>query len=371
MLENWRNFPRAHLALPDRLFLVGPAACGKSNFLDALRFLRDVVAHGLQEAVARRGGVGRLRCLSARQRPGVRIGLRVRADDFGPDWSYLLTFSQDSLQRPFVLGETLMRGKEVILQRPDEADRSHPERLSRSWWEHPRAQRTELAEFLTAIRYVHAVPQRMRDPLRSSGPEEDADGSDLLAQIARTPPRVQAARLRQLSHALGWVVPQLGDLELWRDRDGMPHLRGRFAHWRSHAGWQTEAELSDGVLRLLSMVWAAQDAPGLLLIEEPELGLHGAVIRRLPALLQALRGRRGSQLLLSTHAASLLEADGVSPEEVFLLIPEREGTRIRRAQNLSEARALLEAPPGAFGGDGHPLAAGGIRQLSLFPEPAD
>ena len=45
-LKNWRNFVRAELDLPRRTFLAGPAASGKTNFLDALSFLRELAAPG-------------------------------------------------------------------------------------------------------------------------------------------------------------------------------------------------------------------------------------------------------------------------------------------------------------------------------------
>jgi predicted ATPase len=39
-LENWRNFGAADVDLAQRVFVVGPNAAGKSNFLDVFRFLR-------------------------------------------------------------------------------------------------------------------------------------------------------------------------------------------------------------------------------------------------------------------------------------------------------------------------------------------
>ena len=44
-LKNWRNFQSLDLPLRDVTYVLGPNASGKSNLLDALRFLRDVGKH--------------------------------------------------------------------------------------------------------------------------------------------------------------------------------------------------------------------------------------------------------------------------------------------------------------------------------------
>jgi predicted ATPase len=52
-LFNWKNFHRCEVGVQERCFVVGANAAGKSNFIDALRFLRDVAKQGggLQTAV--------------------------------------------------------------------------------------------------------------------------------------------------------------------------------------------------------------------------------------------------------------------------------------------------------------------------------
>ncbi|MDD9852741.1 MAG: AAA family ATPase, partial [Deltaproteobacteria bacterium] len=59
-LKNWRNFREVDVPLRERQFIVGPNASGKSNLLDAFRFLRDIAkgtGGGLQKAIEDRGGV--------------------------------------------------------------------------------------------------------------------------------------------------------------------------------------------------------------------------------------------------------------------------------------------------------------------------
>ena len=59
-LLNWKNFQRAEVDIADLVFLVGPNASGKSNFLDAFRFLRDLASSGggFQEAARRQQRLG-------------------------------------------------------------------------------------------------------------------------------------------------------------------------------------------------------------------------------------------------------------------------------------------------------------------------
>ena len=44
-LNNWKNFQNVDVTLHSRMFLVGVNAAGKSNFLDAFRFISDVIEH--------------------------------------------------------------------------------------------------------------------------------------------------------------------------------------------------------------------------------------------------------------------------------------------------------------------------------------
>ena len=139
-----------------------------------------------------------------------------------------------------------------------------------------------MADFFTSIRYLHIVPQLVREPDRSVGRRNDPFGGDFLEQIARTPEKTQKARLHRILEALRVAVPQLKELELWRDVRGTPHLRGKYEHWRPQGAWQTEEQFSDGTLRLMGLLWAVLDGSGPLLLEEPELSLHPEVVRFIP-----------------------------------------------------------------------------------------
>jgi len=344
-LENWRNFGSADVALADRVFVVGPNASGKSNFLDAFRFLHDIVSvgGGLEEAVRKRQGVSKLRSLSARQYPDVVLRIDLR-DSAGSTWGYELALGQDKRQRPQIKRERVSQGETVLVNRPDDSDRDDPERLTQTYLQQVNVNKAfrPVVDAFAAVRYLHIVPQLIRDPDRSVGRTNDPYGGDFLRQLAETPEKTQRARLKRISAALGVAVPQLSKLELTRDSKGAPHLRGRYEHWRPQGAWQTEDQFSDGTLRLLGLLWAIEEKGGTLLLEEPELSLHPEVVRFLPQMFARMQRRTGRQIMTSTHSTDLLRDEGIGLDEVLLLTPSPEGTRVTTAASVTEVKELLE-----------------------------
>ena len=90
--KNWKNFTNVKVDIQNRVFLVGPNASGKSNLLDAFRFLRDIASEGggLQEAIRKRGGLSAVRSLSARQNPDVMLEVLLGDDENTRSWKYEL-----------------------------------------------------------------------------------------------------------------------------------------------------------------------------------------------------------------------------------------------------------------------------------------
>jgi predicted ATPase len=348
-LENWRNFTRVDVPLQQRMFLVGPNASGKSNFLDAFRFLRDLVrvGGGLEKAVADRGGVSRLRSLAARRYPGIVIDVQVGEND-ETAWRYRLGIVQDNNSRPFLTEERVWKSDKLILERPDNFDKDDKELLRQTHLEQINSNRNfrEIAEFFNTISYYHIVPQLIRDPERSAGKKYDPFGGDFLEQIASAPKKTQESRLRRIQNALRVAVPQLQELTEYKDEHGVPHLRAKYDHWRSKGAWQTEADFSDGTLRLMGLLWALLEGNGPLILEEPELSLHAEVASHIPqmmASIQKAQRKQARQILVSTHSSDLLRDPGIAPDEVLLLHPTSGGTKVEVSIDNVDIKHLLES----------------------------
>src|SRR5258708_36271432 len=110
ILKNWRNFETADAILSERMFLVGPNAAGKSNFLDAFKFLRDLAlpGGGLKKAIAERGGVPQIRCLSARKENDIGVTVELKeadAKEFTWKYSIGIKLRERGEREPYLIHE--------------------------------------------------------------------------------------------------------------------------------------------------------------------------------------------------------------------------------------------------------------------------
>lgn len=357
-LKNWRNFTSVDVQLTKRMFVVGPNAIGKSNLLDVFRFLRDLVAEGggLAAAVKDRRGMARLRSLHSRK-PDVEITVGV-VDDDGGRWTYELSFTRKSNKDdvPVVTHERVVfsgsdgsNKREVLFTRPSADDRADPQLLTQTAIQ--QVSQTKkfrvLTEFFGSVSYLHVVPQLVRDEQRPAVNSTSGDpfGRDLLDRVRATAARSQKARLVRILEVLKLAVPNLEELKLVTDELSRPHLQAAFRHWRGPAAKQDEREFSDGTLRLIGLLWALQEPSGPLLLEEPELSLHAALVRQLaPFIARAQRrGKNARQAFISTHSNDLMNDPGIGPAEILLLTHAREGSKVVSGADDAEIRDALGA----------------------------
>jgi predicted ATPase len=375
-LTNWRNFRSADVPLCPRTFVIGPNASGKSNLLDALRFLKELAEDGggLQRAVVeQRGGLKAIRSIHARNVTHVGIEAWVAGDD-GVEWTYEIQLAEGDrkTRAPHVVKETVHRLAGLPQKMPARDVRSEdPEERTQTWLEQRRQNKEfrELARFFASVEYSHVVPQVVREQRRPADQSRPRDpyGSDLIEDMATTPEREQKRRLKHINQALRGVLPQLVGIEVKRDKVGRPHLDARYKQWRKPSARQDESQFSDGTLRLLGLLWTLSGKGGPVLLEEPEISLHEKAVALLPALLHRVVSSSGRQIIVSTHSLSLVNDAGIEPREVVTLEPTHEDTKVhvgtdfpalveiaRQGQPFGHEIVGITAPPK-------------VHQLDLFP----
>ena len=78
-LRNYKSIAACDVEPGPLCFLVGPNGCGKSNFLDALRFVAEALRFSLEHALRDRGGIQEVRRRSGGHPNhfGIRLDLQL------------------------------------------------------------------------------------------------------------------------------------------------------------------------------------------------------------------------------------------------------------------------------------------------------
>lgn len=357
-LVNWKNFKNVDISLTERNFIVGANASGKSNFLDVIRFLRDIVkqAGGLQYAVEQRDGVSKIKCLAGRQIRGVEILVQLSEStaERRPLWEYTLSFRHAGggifKNQAIIMEEKvvdLLLNKTLIHRRDNKNE--DKETLKFTFLEQPNANSgfRDIYYFFQETQYLHIVPQLIRDAnsYLLAANKEDFFGRNLLERMNKTNKKTRESYLNRINEFLKIAVPQLQNITLVPDDKGVPHLEATYIHWRAKGAKQQEKQFSDGTLRLIGFMWALLDGQEAILLEEPELYLHTAIVKQLPEFIYKMQRRKGKvrQVFVSTHSYELLSNEGIGGDETIVLIPSPEGTKVQKASDMEDIRRYLDS----------------------------
>lgn len=357
-LHNWKNFQYGETELSGRCFIIGANAAGKSNFADALRFLRDIAKQsgGLQSAVEERGGIKKIRCLAARKQTNVSITVEI--GDLGSpqnSWRYHLDFvhtgggiikSQVKIRSEQVFS---YEEKQYVLNREPDSPDEDEETLKYTHLEQVNANRKfrELQVFFQNIEYLNVVPQLVRESasVAHTFKKEDYYGRNFLERLAKMNERTRNSYFNKINEFLKIAVPQLKELKFIKDEMGIPHLEARYIHWRAKGSKQQEAQFSDGTLRLIGLLFAIIDSSSIVILEEPEINLHSGIIVQLPEFIAKIqRSKKGArQVIITTHSYEILSSPGIAPDEVIVLQNTPEGTTVKKVSEIDEIRAIVES----------------------------
>jgi len=363
-LIDFKSFIDETIPFSPVTFLVGANAAGKSNVLDALRFLHGL-SYGLRLGEVLDGEEGRAPDAWRGIRGGARESARYGIESFAlrSTWSGMGAHRIKCEVRPIRLleeqlvsieGRDLLRvdrdelGKLTRLANPmstslasansDEWDTgaSVLDGPANEWLylDPARIPAEALLAAMRRIRFVDIEPNRMRD-LSHNGPPLRDDGANLsgvLHALCRDPD----TRKTFIEWVAELCAPELTDfdfIEVEELGDVMVVLverDGRRISARS---------MSDGTLRFLGILTAlyTAEADSILCFEELGAGLHPARVRLLLDLLETAHRERGIQTIVTTHSPSLLRwlPDERLGQAVLLArTPDHPGTIARRLGDL-------------------------------------
>ena len=321
-LKNYRSIERAEVELAPFTVLVGTNGSGKSNFADAL-VIASEISFDAASAIKRRGGIGSIRRWGIPETEETRVTVRVANEKTELDARFAEQFFS-LLPNP----ESGWRfGTEFVAQANGgavsrferSADGAHlvdaDGRTSVSVESLPSATsimlyaRQMLGSAAFRLFRTHRLQlelARMRVPqLASEDAELEVDGSNLAGVLRR----LKAEREHDFTTvllAMKRLIPDLVDISVTET--------GRFLFVefdQQQAGRVARfgiSEMSDGALRALGIIVAAQTMPfaRFLIIEEPEVSIHPGAAAVLYEVLKEASNR--GAVLVTTHSPEFLDA---------------------------------------------------------------
>ena len=338
-LRNYKSIAACDVRPEALSFLVGPNGCGKSNFLDALRFVAEALRLSLDHALRERGGIQEVRRRSGGHPNnfGIRLDVKLpRAEGWYAFRVGAKPGGRYSVQQEecVVLGEDgngsykVADGEVIASTIPNPPacanDRLYLVNVSGLEVFRP------LYDALSGMGFYNLNPEAIRD-LQAPDPGEllKRDGSNLASVLSN----LKSCRKTAVEEYLTAITPGVTGVAARTmgtklTLDFRQEVRGAKYPWRFPA-----SNMSDGTLRALGVLVALFQGDGeslerrhLVGIEEPESALHPAAAGVLIDSLTDASQR--VQVIVTSHSADLLDNDAIPDTSILAVLSEHAETRI-------------------------------------------
>jgi predicted ATPase len=333
-LEGYKSIKNCRdLSLGKLNVLIGANGSGKSNFLSFFKLLNFEMTGALQEFIGRSGGANSLLHFGAKVTPHISAELTMVSDTGENQYRMRLAHASP---------DTLIFTEEAILYYPDVAIAPPNARFLGAGHRESALLSPALAEERTAKFFKRVLPRFRfyqfhdtsdRSHFRARADLETdrylyADGGNIAAYL-RALREDQAASYQRIVETVRLVFPFFRDFVLEPENGGGYVL----LRWKATGAAEYEFgphQISDGTLRFIALatllLQPPDRLPSLIIIDEPELGLHPYAIKILTSLLEEVSDQ--AQVLVATQSVSLI--DQVPPEDVIVANLEEGITTLQR-----------------------------------------
>lgn len=309
--------------------VIGPNGSGKSNFIGVFSFLHSIREGHLQDYVIKAGGADKVLHFGAKvthnlqihisfedERNQYKINLQpTDADELVPESELVYFWDKRNYSAPYREGIARI-GKEAGISAPSSTKVANYVR-----------------EHLDRWRLYHFHDTSSTSPMKKTVDINDnrylrPDGSNLAAFLyfLREKHNTSYSLIRRTVQR---VAPFFDDFQLEPQQLNPEKIRLEWKHKGSEAYFDASA-LSDGTLRFVALatlfLQPMNYQPSVILVDEPELGLHPYAITLLASLIK--QASVNIQVIISTQSPFLL--DQFQPEDVLVADRVDGGTQFTR-----------------------------------------
>ena len=329
-IEGFKSIRRiTRLPLSPISVLIGPNGSGKSNFIGLFSLLREIRDGRLQEYVAKSGGADRMLHFGSKS----TAELKAHVSLGGGAYEYAVTLAPTA-------GDGLSPTRETCVgHRGGPLESAALGRRKEAWISHRDPYHLDdesvqiVRKYLDGWRVYHFHDTGDTSPLKRTADVNDNrflrhDGANIAAFLHLLLHR-HASVYDLIRRTVQLVAPFFDDFRLEPLALNENAVQLEWRHRASEAYFDASS-LSDGTLRFIALATLLLQPPSLrpsvILLDEPELGLHPYAVAILAALVK--QASADTQIVISTQSSLLL--DEFRPEDVLVADRVDGATELRR-----------------------------------------
>lgn len=395
--SNFKSFKELDVELGDFNVIIGANASGKSNFTQAFKFLKDIEAHGLKDAISIAGGLESLRNLKIGESADLEMDVVL---DPAIDWSFgdpyfriyevdygfTLEFpkpkngykvGRDCLTQKFKLGVIDDRQKELFegtegfetgsytitnvdgkiegtveppqMKEKFEENQMVPLLLLLSKMFEHEVFKSELLirvqcglvppwkRLLGGLSKYNIDPHQAKNPVQITGKTELAENGENLALVLNSILEDDESK-RKLCNLLSDILPFVKDVgtEKFAQKSLMIQLQENYFKDKYLPAYL----LSDGTVNIVALIIALYfEDKDVVIIEEPERYIHPHLVSRLTDMMKD--ASKNKQVIVTTHSPEVVKHAGL--ENLLLVSRDKDGfSTITRPSEKEEIKVFLE-----------------------------
>ena len=332
-ISGYKSFKTVELKLNPINILIGANGSGKSNFLSFFEMLHCIYEKRLTEYVALNGGTERF------FHKGHKVTDVIKATVAFQENSYELELKEGDGRLVFAYESLGQSSDGTMLNLSSASYKPESDMLNNSLY----GQDENINAYLKSISKYHFHDTGKQSPFtRESNVKSDIftlyeDGRNLAAFLygirAEHP-----MTYKRIVKVIQSIAPYF--LDFYLEPNSNDYVRLLWKDKYSDTIYSPSA-LSDGTLRFIALttLFLQPNPSKVIVIDEPELGLHPQAIGKLTGLIKSV-SQRGVQVIVATQSADLISA--FTPEDVITVNQVNGETHFERLESEKLSRWLEE-----------------------------
>jgi len=329
-INGYKSIEKLDLKLNSLNVIIGANGAGKSNFISIFKFLNQLLLKNLGFYVSQQSGTEKFLYFGSKRTPKLQISLQFSAE------TYFCELVPDITGKRFVFAAERSGPKlptEPGCHRLPPFDLIKKGDYESGLSDVHSAKRSQVASYLNDLKAYHfhdtsasALVKKLHKISDNHTLASDASNLAAFLYSIRTTPAYQ-----EIKSTIQRVAPFFLDFFL-KPEENPESIQLRWRHRGSESIFDA-SDLSDGTLRFicLTTLLLQPNLPNIILLDEPELGLHPFALALLAGMMHSVSGQ--TQIICSTQSVTfanqfgwedLIITDRVNEASIFRRMTEEE-----------------------------------------------